>query len=186
MDALTAIARDQQRGDRIEVFLMCLADHLTAAKSGVTRRINKTRAALEAAAAAADDVNGGYWGGRTNFAARLPTQVQALIEQDKGEWADLLRNISNDEPWRLRRGIGRRLKDMSPFRDQLLIFADYGCGFGSLEGEVKSLVSQAVQNAGGKPYDGIKYLLALPSEVFDKVSVTEIKRRPIRVVTGET
>ena len=79
-DALSDIARDQERGEYLDNFYKNLTDYLenpSDEKLGNLKRI----------AEMTDSVRGGYWGGKTNLLKNLEKRLKELGEGNKNSWA---------------------------------------------------------------------------------------------------
>lgn len=147
-DALSDIAVDQTRSERFEKFLTQLIAHLSSPT-------NESREAVIVAAKAIDRVGRGYWGGPTNLVEGLDEQIRQLEQNNPVAWSEML-FLAQHSPQM------RRLKAISPFKDRLLVFANYGEGFVTFSGELERTISDTITRFDMKTYDCDKYVVALP------------------------
>src|SRR3546814_7473341 len=144
-DALSDIARDEQRHTAFGRYLVALADWCEASSA-------ETIEAVRAAAEESDVVRGGYGSSPTRLVARLNKTMEALAERDERAWVRLLL-IAADFP-----DIAQRIRALSPFAGKVLMLADYGLGLGHFRGDFESAVAEKVLAAGGVPYAGEDYV----------------------------
>ncbi|MBI2446603.1 MAG: hypothetical protein HYV51_02155 [Parcubacteria group bacterium] len=159
-DALTDIARDEQRGALFEKFLITVKNYIESVSQD-------TFTAAIKAAEAVDEVRGGYWGGKTNLKKSAENYLTKLTAKDetirKSEWAKFLFEIRDSYYF-------RALKKISPFADCLLINIDYGYGFVTIRG-LGGFFDKLIREAGMQTYDCDKYLIVMP-EI--KVNTSEV------------
>ena len=70
-------------------------------------------------------------------------------------WAELLVNSARED-W----SIHNQLKELSPFKDKMLVKIKYGDGIGSVEGDFIQLFSQIIDQEGMCTFDGDCYYLS--------------------------
>lgn len=159
-DAFTDMARDNERARNFDAYLKSVKEYL---ENPTTENLAK---ALEAAENM-DSVRGGYWSGKTNLRKNAEASLAELRANDKKAWTKFLAMLLENEHPML-----QEFKSMSPFKDKMLIFVDYGCGFVHLKGELQSMLDQYIrQNKNLRIYDGDKYLVALPMPDLEKTEV---------------
>lgn len=151
-DGITDSRRDQKRGERYEDFLEVLADFLLEQPSQEGYKL------LERAAASVDGVPRGLMSGRTSLSAGLAVMVNELRIGNEKTWAKLLLSAAGGYPTKT----FKRLKEISPFRDRILISVDYGLGFVHIGGELESFLANFIGNVNGlKTYNADSYLVAI-------------------------
>lgn len=138
-DALTDIARDQQRAEAHDVYLAALADWLE-------KPTRKRRAALLAAADDCDNVRRGYFSGPTQLGPTVETTADKLKAGDAVKWAALLRPLVKDGAHRYDK-TAKRLLALSPFAGKTLITVFQGCGFADYGGDMSVLLGGAMKQA---------------------------------------
>lgn len=162
-DAMTEIAADQSREERFADFLEDLIDYLRSPTE-------EGRQKVLAAAEATDSIGRGYFGGRTDLASGLDEAITNLEASDKAAWARILWLTHGQDVyvWRSHGGEAHHvrqffaeLKEMSPFKGQLIAFADYGIGFVRLSGEWEDFVAKVINHHDLKTSDGDKYFVVL-------------------------
>lgn len=166
-DALSEIARDQQRATAFVDYLMKLCDW---AESGFA---SEKREAVKAAASDTDMIRGGYWGSSTNLMARIDQRLDALAAGDPKQWGRLLH--AADDEWNP--AIKDRLRAASPFKTGVIAFTDYGCGFVRYNRSFDELLAKAIAAKGGTAFDCEKHLLVLPDDLFDRIEVVTLRER---------
>lgn len=166
-DGASEIARDQDRHSAYERYLAALADWYVL-------RTDESLVALRAAAEATDSIRGGYSTGSTKLAARLDRLLQSLAEGNLTAWGRLLLGAASYLE------VSERLRSLSPFGDRILVLADYGLGFVHLRGEIEAAVAAKIREAGGSPYAGEDYIIALPREALQGATVVPLQppRKP--------
>ncbi len=80
-----------------------------------------------------------------------------LLAGDKVLWAKLLTVIPDSE-----KELFKGLKELSPFKDQIFIFVNYGRGFVNFEGETEIYFKSLIKEKGWRTYDCDKYAVLLP------------------------
>lgn len=122
-DALSDIARDEERGARFELFFLKVKEYVKNPNS------DTLKSAIEAAEEV-DSVGRGYWGGETNLGDDIDNCLQRLVSSDmvikELEWAKLLGLAIRSYKF-------QELKALSPFADKIVVFVDYGTGFVNIE-----------------------------------------------------
>lgn len=109
-DALTDIARDQERNERYRIFLETLANYLKDP-------VEKNYDLLKKAAEDVDEVRGGYWSGRTKIASNLKERTENLLNKNIEEWSKLLDSVYGTEFY-------KKFRSISPFKNKTLIFIE--------------------------------------------------------------
>jgi hypothetical protein len=163
-DALTDIARDNERAEKENVMLDSIIAYLenTAAKSNLKKVLD--------AAESTDGVRGGYWGRGTNFRKNMEERLAGLVARDEESWAKFLAPLLED--WIH----FKKLKVLSPFADYMLALVDYGRGSvnttveggGAISGD---LVDRLVREKGWYTRDCDDYFIALPEDKRGKPKV---------------
>jgi len=161
-DALTDLARDGRRAELYKEFIGKLTEYLK-------NNNEETFEELETLAARLDSVPRGYWNGQTTILEGLPKFVASLKDNDEKVWGSLLISLSND--WEYSR-LYKELKELSPFKDKILISVNYGCGFVNFRGDLESVCNRIISKENNmRTYDADHYLLVLPEESFKNVKV---------------
>lgn len=148
-DALTDIANDERRGRLFDKYLDAVCRFVDYPTD------ENLKNAAEAAVSLDSFRSRGYWSGHTSVSASITDALKKLKDGDRGIWARLL-----SQAWD--RVAFRQLKKLSPYRDNVVMFVDYGCGFATIRGELEQLAGQLIKNKGFKTYDCDKYFVALP------------------------
>jgi hypothetical protein len=162
-DALTDIARDQERARAFNAFLEKLTEYLS----------KPTKAAQEVVLKYAQDtdaVTGGYWTGKTNLASFVQDNLEGLVQQDKKAWAKILKMVL-DSPFYY------QLKDMSPFRSKVMLIIDYGIGFVTFGGEIEDWAYRLLRQEGHKTYEGDTYAVFIPEEALAGCEIAHLNRK---------
>jgi hypothetical protein len=160
-DGITDSYRDQRRAEDYEYFLDCLVGYLE-------KQIGENLVAVKKAAAATDAVPRGLMSGRTNLSDGLDGLLEKLLEKDERMRGKLLFSAHNIYP----PTAFEKLKGLSPFKNRLLVWVDYGIGFVNLRGELQGLIDKAIARGRNmKIYDADKYLLTLPESVLNRTEV---------------
>lgn len=160
-DALTDINRDIERANLTERFIEALAEYLS----------NPTDEGRQKVFACADDVDNlrrGYWTSKTNLHSYIEKNLDNLIVGDKEAWMLLLFRFMGYRKY-------KKLKELSPFKDNILLIADYGYGFVTFEGEIESEIYTALRDRGCKAYNGETYIIVLPDDVFRNANIVRVK-----------
>lgn len=157
-DALTDIARDQERGRLFDEYLeslrLYLIDPTQESKNKVLALASRT-----------DSVSRGYFGGRTNLKEETEKRIDSLQQGNEEAWAKFLFSLED-------RHVFQIFKALSPFANKLVIAVDYGCGFVNFHGDVESLIEDIVRkNKGWKTYDTDDYLVVLNKPNINKAEV---------------
>lgn len=166
-DALSEIARDQQRASAFVDYLMKLSEW---AEAGFPP---EGREAVKAAASDTDMIRGGYWGSSTNLMARIDQRLDDLAAGDPKQWGRLLH--AADDEWNPT--IRDRLRAASPFKDGVIAFADYGHGFVRYSSSFDELLAKAITAKGGTAFDCEKHMLVIPEDVFDRIEIVTLQER---------
>lgn len=95
-----------------------------------------------------------YWRGEGYLKDRIGAKLAALVNQDRDAWAKFLFGLGDDLP---------EFKALSPFKDQMIILVDYGCGFVQFFGpDLTSLIDRIIESKNMLTYDADDYLVLLP------------------------
>lgn len=167
-DALSDIATDERRTRNYDTLLENLLNYLKEPSDESHQQIVE-------AAKNTDSVGQGFWGGRTDFSNGLEERLQKLREGDKTVWAKTLVEVSTNN-----NRMYPKFKQLSPFKDQVLLFIDYGCGhharakileFGEDE------IAKKIQDENFMTHDCDKYILALPisEDIINQGNVFHIR-----------
>jgi hypothetical protein len=134
-DAMTGIARDQNREHLHNVYLFKLAEHLVDRDS---RTVDEVREA----AAEVDYVGRGYWGGRTQLGKAVEQRIALLTQADKMTWAELLLQVKHSEKaarnngsfkkWGC--GLYDKLRSISPWPGVGVVLVPYMYGIYDFDG----------------------------------------------------
>ncbi len=165
-DALSEIARDQDRENELQNFYLALTDYLENPSDGKLADVKKS-------AENTDSVGGGYLGGgRTNILKNLERKMGELSNGDKTAWAKLLIGAyARRYEGEFHEGeIYSRLKKLSPYADKILLHVDYGIGFSNIKRtmEFQEAVDDKIKSSGMKVLDADQYLLAFDKNDFEK------------------
>ncbi|MBI2635231.1 MAG: hypothetical protein HYW79_01665 [Parcubacteria group bacterium] len=153
-DALSDIARDEERSARFGFFLDKVIEY-------VKNPSQDTLKIAVGAVEAVDNVGRGYFGGPTNLGNNMENHLNGLVSEDKTiketEWAKLLALSIKSQQF-------QKLKALSPFADKLVVFVDYGMGFVYIMGLefFKDLIAKSIKSQGMKTYDCDDYLIIMP------------------------
>ena len=154
-DGSSDIGRDEERGILFREYLLKIKEYVLAPNQNIFKTVIE-------AAEEVDSVSRGYWGGRSNLKYKIENHLKGLISEDKTiketEWAKLLGLAINTPQF-------QKLKALSPFANNMVVFVDYGIGFINIEGFEKwlnDLVSKAIRDQGMKTYDCDDYLVIMP------------------------
>lgn len=158
-DALTDLARDERRLAARDSFEEGLITYLTEPNetnwSEVIDRAKWT-----------DGIPGGYWNSQTRLSEGIEELLEKLSSADRTAWAQLLKGLME------RRSTNyKRMKVLSPFKDQLLVIVDYGMGFVNLKGDLDSLFLRIIDGQNLRTYDCDTYLVALPQPEENEAEV---------------
>ncbi len=161
-DALTDIARDEQRG-------RLYGSYPEALKAFLTNPTDENKKEVIRMAEETDSVKGGYWGGRTSLSNDVETTISKLQEGDKTVWAKFLFSLKDQHDF-------QAFKLLSPFADKLLIAVNYGCGFVNFHGELEPLIASIIRDGKGwKTYDADDYVVALDKPDTENAEVFWVK-----------
>lgn len=112
-DALSDIAREQQRGAAFERYLDAIIAYIT--KPTKTNQENVFKAAKET-----DSVVGGYFHSEpTKLSEGLGKRLTRLRKNDEEAWVTLLSSVMEEAAY------FSKLKKLSPFKDQIAIILKY-------------------------------------------------------------
>lgn len=139
-DALTDIARDQERQSAQEQYQHALAAWLENPTPDL-------HAKMMAAAAEVDSIRRGYFTGQTDLVSRAATRAEKLKDGDEIEWARLLTPLVKDGSHNWEGEIAHRLYNLSPFKGRLLICKHQGFGFDSYHADINKVFSAAQEQA---------------------------------------
>lgn len=118
-DALTDIARDQERGAFFQRYLLRIKEYVLNPNSDTSK-------AVVEAAETVDSIRRGYWTSETDLSENIENRLKRLVSEDKivkeAEWAKLLGIAIKSSQF-------QELKALSPFADKTVAFVDYGMGF---------------------------------------------------------
>ena len=157
-DAMTEIARDEQRG-------RFYGNYLEALREFLINHRDEDRIETINLAEKTDGVGRGYWGGQTSIESSTETTIFALQAGDKDVWARFLFSLKDKHHF-------QTFKALSPFADKLLVSVDYGSGFVTFHGEIELLMESIIRNGKGwKTYDTDKYVVALDNPNQDEAEV---------------
>lgn len=157
-DALSEIARDKQRAEYFEKFVRAALEYI---QKPARRNL---KASLKAAGET-DSVVGGYWSkAATNLLEGLENRLRKLSKGDKEEWARFLWLVQDELNF-------KEIKALSPFKNQLTIFVDYGHGFvhNRVAGLQDALNRIIREKYGWTIYDCDKYVVVLPNLSTEKI-----------------
>ncbi|MBM3255915.1 MAG: hypothetical protein FJZ04_00365 [Candidatus Moranbacteria bacterium] len=158
-DALTDIARDEQRGRLWSKYLYAIEVFLEEPTNNNRRRVAEL-------ARETDSVRGGYMSGITNLQENLEETLNGLMKGNKEVWVKFLSTMRNAPD------LFKRFKSISPFPDKLFILVDYGCGFVNFYGELEEFVRSLIENSKGwQTYDGDKYALVLDMPAIESPGI---------------
>ena len=166
-DGITDSYRDQRRAECFANFLLRLVVFLEDGSSSVEKL-----ELLKQAASQTDDVPRGLMSGQTSLSEGLNTLIANLQKKDERTWGNLLMTAHGDLP-----DISfYRLKKLSPFKDKILLQVDYGCGFVTLRGDFQNFIDNLIRfDKNLKVYDADTYLITLPKETMNEVTVVWLK-----------
>jgi len=168
-DAITDIARDEQRARNFSEYLSALRTYLMDSNSS---RKNFTK--VIEAARSTDAIRRGYWGGQTSISENIEKKIKKLKKNDKTEWARLLAMTMTDWP-----EYYGGLKKLSPFKEKYLHLVDYGNGFMDVYAVPRApfklgngTINRIIASKNMKIYDADDYLIAIskstnPCELAD-------------------
>jgi hypothetical protein len=151
-DALSAIARDNEREGKYEAYLRSILGYL---KNPADEMYEK----LADSAKSVDSVVGGYWGtGSTRLSESLEKKTMLLKKGDQKTWPRFLNEIYETDMY-------KEAKAISPFSGNDLTFLNYGRGFlidKHSHGSLLDLVHNEIHRQGNAIFDGGTYAVALP------------------------
>ena len=154
-DALTDIARDQERIGFFQHYLLRIKEYV------LNPNPDTSKAVIEAAKTA-DFIRGGYWSSEIELSENIENRLKRLVSEDKivkeTEWAKLLGLAVKSFQF-------QELKALSPFANKTVVFVDYGRGFVNISGDLgllKGLIAKAIRNQGMTTYDCDDYLVIMP------------------------
>lgn len=162
-DALTDIARDQERARAFEAFLEKLTEYLSSPTEAAREVVVKYAQYVDAIA-------GGYLSGKTNLASFVRNNLEGLVNQDRKAWARVLKMALDSTFY-------YQLKDMSPFRGKVMLIVDYGIGFVTFEGEIEDWAYRLLRREGYKTYEGDTYAVFVPEEALAECEVELLTQR---------
>ena len=139
-DALTDIARDQERDSARKHYHTVLADWLE-------NPTDDLHAKMMAAAAEVDSIRRGYFSGQTDLASRAATRAEKLKAGDELEWARLLTPLVQEGQHNWKGQVEERLYNLSPFKGRLLVCKHQGFGFDSYHADINKIFSAAQDKA---------------------------------------
>jgi hypothetical protein len=119
-DAFTDCARDNQRAVKYDLYLNGLLEYLKQPSDKKYKKLKKL-------AEDTDSVNGGIFSENTELSKNLEETVNKLKKGGKTEWLKFLK-MFNDSP-KTSKGMYRKFKEISPFKNSMIIFADYSDSF---------------------------------------------------------
>ncbi len=164
-DALTDLARDERRARYFKEYLQKLVCYLKKPDS-------QERKSVQNAAEKVDSVPRGYWGEQTSLSKKLDSMLENLLKKDKEEWSRLLCiSISVDCPQ------FKEFKELSPFKNKILVYVKYGSGDIRLDGEITEIISKQIKdkNKADSKY-GI-YAVFLPDiKSTDEIEIFSLKK----------
>ena len=160
-DALTDMNRDIERANLTEGFIEALAEYLS-------NPTDEGRQKVFACAEDVDNLRRGYWTSKTNLHSYIEKNLDNLIVGDKEAWMSLLFRFTGYRKY-------KKLKELSPFKDTILLIADYGYGFVTFEGEIESEIYTALRDRGYKAYHGEAYIIVLPNDVFRNANIVKVR-----------
>lgn len=152
-DALSEIARDQERGEHFETFLLKVKEYVENPNS------DTLKIAIELAEVV-DYMGRGNWSRKINLGNNAENCLQRLVSSDiaikETEWVKLLGLSFHSYRF-------QELKALSPFTDKVVVFVDYGTGFVNIEGFelLNNMISKAIKRQGMRTYDCDKYLVVM-------------------------
>lgn len=156
-DALNDIEKDITRVKLINKFLEKITQYLSCPTDNAKTEV------LEFAKEV-DDVPYGYFGGGTEIASFVEKNIDRLKNKNPKAWVKLLGIAISTQYY-------RQLKELSPFKDKIMLVVDYGCGFVNFEGEIENAISKILTLKGYKTYDCDKYAVFIPEEAFKNADV---------------
>lgn len=167
-DALSEIARDQERNSAFQQYLLALCRWCEAGFSP------EMRTEVIKAAEDTDLVRGGYWGSSTNLLARIEKRLDLLAAGDLKQWGRLIQ--ASDDEWT--HDIRQRVLAASPFKDRAVGLIAYGHGFVRFHSDgFEALLSKAIQKKGGTTFKGETHLIVMPQDIFDHIEVVTLQER---------
>lgn len=156
-DAMTDISRDRQRYSTFVDLTENLAEYLKDPNETNFNSVIKTCKEM-------DEIPSGYFGGTTSYATYIEKQLTLLKDKDRQAWIQILHKTYNT-PYH------QRLKNLSPFKDQIMIIINYGRGFANIEGEIQSVFDKIIYDEKYKAYDCDKYAVFIPKNSFENAEV---------------
>ena len=174
-DALTDIARDQERASAYERYLGAICDWLQDPT-------DDKLALIVTHAEDCDSVRRGYWTGKTNLADRARESARRPKDGDIREWSRLLTPIVAQSEHNYP-GLERRLYKLSPFAGRRLVVVHQGYGFADYKGDIgrifKPIMEKALDDLNAiraekniKPSDAAgDYLVALDDRLDSMTAV---------------
>ena len=158
-DAFTDAARAQRRLDQFELYVGAIYDYLRNPDRNTLDKVITTAHII-------DSREG------TKLSDELPKILLQLTIGDgpvdtpikKAAWAKLLFKAQDSDYF-------NRLKKLSPFKDQIVAFVDYGMGFVRFHGDVNRLFSKPIADKGWQTFDCDKYVVVMPEPKPEDVQV---------------
>lgn len=138
-DGISDSYRDQERGDRFEDYIIAVIDYL----------VKPTKASKDTVldcAERCDGVGRGYFTGPTSLRKNCEELLEQLVAQDHQAWARMLMRAEDCSSWigwqKYQMSLRDKLKSISPFKDKMVGRIEYGIGFSSLYGDIKTMFDQ--------------------------------------------
>jgi hypothetical protein len=156
-DGLTDVARDQRRG-------RCYDEYLESIRVFLGDPTDENRQKALLGAKNTDAVPSGYFGGRTELESKAEALLADLQGGDKSAWAKFLFSLKDSRDFRI-------FKEISPWKDQLLIAVDYGCGFVHFHGDIEPFMRSIINGKDMRTYDADDYLVVLPKIAVEETEV---------------
>jgi len=143
--------------------------YLEAIREYLAAPDDRNRQAVVDAAEETDQVRGGYFSGGTMLSDKVDSLLEGLKNGDKSTWVRFLSSFREDEH------DFAIMKNLSPFKGQMIIIVDYGCGFVKLQGDIHPFLDSLIEGKDMRIYDADKYFVTLPFLDATKMQVSWIR-----------